>query len=474
MENDAQSRQPEFHMALRYRVEPDPDRQHMVNLYDMTHYVNYLHKVRLPLELSGGVSPEAKIQQMQAQNSLLGCQHHLPSDWLRRLDKFQDPVAIFPLFVELGRNLRALSSAVLPEFDLLKPSLFLEHQQAFISNAAARLQSLIDNRSRAFIYWDDNDPASMSAVRLLFTPVSFNLPAGVQVSYQKGGNVYLDGRALTLPDSVLAEQWETALELLSFVLYRSLEDIVEKRAPYFLGYIPPNKAIGHATSSGFYDLSLLAGGLSHGTVSHIIQLARLKQMGLNKKDLKSIDSHCWNSALELLIVTSNWPLSFGIRTVDDYNNEVKQSVVFYGLPLMSAPSTMQHLLTNKLLSRLIRAVDRDSSEEEKNYFQENWLRTQGSLAELADNVEALENTVLAEQLASWRMILKHTSQIELPAELHGGEQYFDEKLVPQTAKDEVVARYRARGYTIEEVGNSYIFHPPAFDESWEAHWQHLH
>ncbi|WP_281647007.1 hypothetical protein [Parendozoicomonas sp. Alg238-R29] len=465
--------QPNVQMAFCYQQESSPDMQYSVNLQDMTQYVNYLHKIRLPLSLTGSTKPEDKHHWVEAQKSRAGCQSRLPAALLNKLDEFQDPVTIFPLFVKLGRGLRALSAVAAPELKLLKPSLSLEHQPVFITDAASRLMHLERQNSRSFMHWNENDLVVQSMIKPLFIPVSFNVPAGVQVSYLNGGDVTLHRGSLMFPDDTLTTQWEMAFELLSFVIHKSLGDTVEKRAPCFLGYIPPEEAIVHARASGFYDLDLLSGMLSHGTASHIIQLARLKQLGLGKDQLKFIDSSCWNSVLESIPV-HDWSLAFGVRTKAAYDDDVEDSVVFHGLPVVSAPAGIQHLLTEKLLSRLIRAVDRDASDEEKEYFRENWLRTKGSLKQITADVEALENTILAKQLNSWRLILKHAEEVQLLGSMHGGEQHFDKTMVPRAAKKEAIDRYKAWGYRVENIGDSYILHPPEFSESWESSWQLIH
>lgn len=205
------------------------------------------------------------------------------------------------------------------------------------------------------------------------------------------------------------------------------------------------------------------------TLSHMLQLVCLKRFGLDARKLSQVQADCWNALVDFTAIY-HWGWGAGIRLKADNSAVEDKSFVFHDIPAFSSPDVVQRFLTQKLLSRLIRTMDEQGSEEEKDYFKSQWLKTSRDLADVADDAEALENTLLAEHLSSWKLILKYTPQLKLDGRIHGSELYFDGGLINSSVKAELLRQLELQGYQAEKVEEAYIFTPPDFDQNWYRMW----
>ena len=108
-------------------------------------------------------------------------------------------------------------------------------------------------------------------------------------------------------------------------------------------------------------------------------------------------------------------------------------------------------------------------------FQLVYLKKFGLDAQKLSQVEtgcwnALENTVLAEHLSSWKLILRYTPQLKLGGRIHDSELYFDSERINSSVKAELFRLFEWQGYQAEGGEEAYIFTPPYFDHSWYRMW----
>ncbi|MTI14602.1 hypothetical protein [Sansalvadorimonas verongulae] len=438
-----------------------------VSLQDMTHYKNYLLNVRLPLAVAGGRKPEMMKLQWLGGASAQACTNILPTPLLNKLHHIYDPISLFPLLIELGHELRTLGQVLLPELDLASPSRPLTSQPIFFTDARKRFESLSIHWQTAYL--TGQGPAWYES---LYIPVSTLVPADVNVIQQPGGDARIERVEPIYRKPAVDSRWKEAFELLDFVIHQNLQDVVSDRTPYFLGFIPPERAIKYASTTGFYDLTHLAGHFSHGTFPHMFQLAHLKRFGMTDKHLGRMSSRCWDAVLDSTPVIS-WSFAAGIF-IESGNQDLKEErIIVHDIPTLDAPEVLQRLLTYKVLSRLILNVEEHGSEQEKAYFKQHWLNTEKDLIKVAADVEALENTVLAEQLSHWDLILHYSTLLQLHGRIHGSELFFEQSKVSSGAQRDLIESYRQRGYRIEEIEQSYIFFPPDYDESWYEAWNSM-
>ncbi|MCL6268432.1 hypothetical protein M3P05_00515 [Sansalvadorimonas sp. 2012CJ34-2] len=474
---------PHENYIVCYTPDDDNDLELSVSLMGMERYQSYLQMFRLPLEHQGYDTSQQNVHPLEISTVEGGCNDNLAfTDFLSKAEDkrdFIDAVSIFPLLVKLGRALRMLSASLYSEWDLVSTTDANKGKIIYVTDSQSQretIKTMGDNNPLHFFVHPADKQLPKQFYEVIYIPTSVVVPDEMRVLYPSDTKTVIE-QGKPLSDFVAKnEQWTTAFELLTFIIHKMLEPVVSETAPYFLGFVPESRALGVAQKSGFYDLALLGGHVTHGTVVHMLQILRFKEMGMEKEHLNSINQICWSRLLDDISMDS-WFLGSGVcvGTRGEYSLAQKDKCyMFHNFPRMNVPPSLHRMLTTKLLSRLIYSIEETASLEEQSFFRSSWLKTSDNLKQVAQDIEVLENTILTEHLMSWRRILKHEKKLTLSGADHGSERYFDPSLIHQEVITETIGFFRDRGYTVEKVNKrSYIIYPPPFPEFWQSAWNHL-
>ncbi|WP_153767609.1 hypothetical protein [Endozoicomonas sp. OPT23] len=437
-----------------YSVNPSHPLTYSISLLGTERYGEYLQKLRLPLEASSMEAPESAI--FKALPNSDSCKSILGESLYNREAYYLDPVFHLPTLLALGHILRELVALEHPEFSVIQSRASTQGQLLYFSDSRWRFRRFFMHDDFLTFTHTEQKPAYFESI---FMPSSTLVPAEAEVQQYASGNAMI---SLSNKIDAETEHWEQVFELLTLVIHKSLGDTVQSRAPYFIGFIPSERATPIAQKSGFYDLALMSGHLTHGTIPHMLQLLFLKLEGLQSHHLNNMTTHCWNYLLD----SSNqaiWP--FGVGFISATNNGLPAPVyAFHEFPTFDSPASIQRILTQRVFSTLIRSVSENASKAELDYFKSNWLKSQRSIEALINDMEVLENTLIAQQLNSWRLILKHQPTLQLEGRKHGNDLNFVQEFLSHQTQQDLISHYQDRGYTVENLDDGYILWPPESDD----------
>ena len=442
---------------------------------DMDNYLKYLRTIRLPLFLAGHSPPEMAVyEEMTARIRADGCDSNNDLDIASEI---LDPVSYFPLFVRLGYKLISDSGSFNYGLSLDKESEATDSKRFYLRDPDARWKMLYNRlpeipRSADFY---GNVPFHAAPIGISSTVM---LPVDNFVDDRYPNYIRMHHERFSSPQEgrVFANEkldlWQKAFERLASIMDHEIDPSGHSRAPYFLGFIPDEIAFPIVQKHGFFDLALMGGNVTHGTAPHMLQRAKLQETGRGREILQSMTVGCWKNLFDKSgnLGWSNG-VGFNVRQLN-LSNEIH---AIYDIPFFNVAASMQRLLTHKVLSRFIDDLIATGSQDEINQVKALWLKTELPLKDVSRSVKALENTVLAEHLNQFRLILRTRAcdDIFLTSADSSGDTFFT-GMYSSECKEGIVHWYENRGFTVERMGwDEYILTPPRMEPiqeegMWEA------